>query len=121
MSETNTTKPTTTSPTPNNSNSSAAIAYVLSFVTGLIMYFSQPNDEYVRFHATQSIGLGIIWLATAMILSIIPVLGWLLLPFAQIGFVVITVICILKAVKGERYLLPTIGQPIQDTIKKLNL
>lgn len=36
-------------------NVAAALSYVLGFVSGIIMYFVEPENETVRFHAVQSI------------------------------------------------------------------
>ena len=43
------------------------------------------------------------------ILSIIPIIGWAIIPFATVAFLIIWVIVLLKALKGERYQLPIIG------------
>jgi uncharacterized membrane protein len=36
-------------------NVAAALAYVLGFVTGIVMYVLEPDNPTVRFHAVQSI------------------------------------------------------------------
>jgi uncharacterized membrane protein len=44
------------------------------------------------------------------ILSFIPVIGWILIPFVMIGFLVVWIILIMKALKGQRFKLPIIGK-----------
>jgi uncharacterized membrane protein len=44
------------------------------------------------------------------VLSLIPVIGWILVPFVSLGFLVIWIILLLKALKGERFELPIIGK-----------
>lgn len=47
---------TTDSPTESlEPNVLAAIAYVLGPITGIVVYVLEPDDEFVRFHAAQSI------------------------------------------------------------------
>ena len=38
-----------------DSNIAALLSYVLGWVTGLIFFLIEQKDEYVRFHALQSI------------------------------------------------------------------
>lgn len=63
----------------------------------------------MRFHSWQSIFLGIAMFAVDMVLSFIPIVGWMLIPVALLGFLVVWVICLMKALKGERFKLPLIG------------
>ncbi len=63
----------------------------------------------MRFHSWQSIFLGIAMFAVDMVLSFIPIVGWMLIPVALLGFLVVWVICLMKALKGERFKLPQIG------------
>lgn len=38
-----------------NANPAAGASYLLLFITGLLIYFNERNNRYVRFHAMQSI------------------------------------------------------------------
>jgi uncharacterized membrane protein len=91
-------------------NSAAALAYV-TVIPAIIFLLVEPynKNSYVKFHAWQSIFLGIAAFAIQIVLSIIPVVGWILIPFVLIGFLVLWIIVLLKALKGERYKLPFIG------------
>ena len=53
--------------------------------------------------------LGIAGFAVDMVLTFIPVVGWILLPVVMLGFLVVWIIAMLKAFKGERFKLPVIG------------
>lgn len=47
-----------------DSNVAGALSYLLGVVTGVIFYVLEPEDEYVRFHAAQSIAtFGILFVA----------------------------------------------------------
>ena len=43
-------------------------------------------------------------------LALIPFIGWILVPFVSLAFLVIWIILLLKALKGERFQLPIIGK-----------
>jgi uncharacterized membrane protein len=64
---------------------------------------------YIRFHAIQCIGLSIAAIAAHIIAMLIPVIGWILAPFISLAFLVIWIIAILKASKGEWFKIPFIG------------
>lgn len=93
-----------------SSNAAGALAYV-TIIPAIIFLIIEPynKNSFVRFHSWQSIFLGIATFAVDMLLSFIPIVGWMILPLAMLGFLVLWVICLLKAVKGERFKLPLIG------------
>jgi uncharacterized membrane protein len=88
-----------------------AIAYI-TIIPAIIFLIVEPynKNSFVRFHSWQSIFLGIAAFAIDIILSVIPIVGWIIIPFAMLGFLIIWVIVLMKALKGERYKLPVIGK-----------
>jgi len=92
-------------------NAAGALAYV-TIIPAIVFLVVEPynRNSYVRFHAWQCIFLGIAAVVVHTILSVIPIIGWILIPFASLGFLVIWVIVLLKALKGQRYHLPLIGK-----------
>lgn len=48
-------EPTSTTNTGLEENVAAALSYVLGWITGIVMYFVEPDDESIRFHAAQSV------------------------------------------------------------------
>lgn len=88
-----------------------ALAYI-TFIPAIIFLLVEPynKNSYVRFHAWQSIFLNIAAFAIQVVLMIIPVIGWIILPFAMLGILALAIFVILKALKGERYQLPVIGK-----------
>lgn len=86
----------------------AAVAYILTWITGLIIYFvAKPEQHYAKWHAIQAIGLGIVATLGAIVFSILPI------PFlgAIWGLLVIVAIIVfaVKAYQGERMRLPMIA------------
>jgi uncharacterized membrane protein len=92
-------------------NAAGALAYV-TIIPAIVFLVVEPynKNSYVRFHSWQSIFLGIAAFAIDTVLSFIPILGWVLIPFVMIGFLVIWIIAIMKALKGQRFKLPLIGK-----------
>jgi uncharacterized membrane protein len=120
----------------------AALAYI--WIVGLIFYFMEKENRFVRFHAMQSIIFGIansVILIGLMILSfvltivmgiggamvggalglIVSLLGWLIwLLFALVMMALFAglVFAAYKAYQGEKFKLPFIGNMAEKIIDK---
>jgi uncharacterized membrane protein len=92
-------------------NAAGALAYV-TIIPAIIFLIVEPfnKNSYVRFHSWQSIFFGIAVFAINLILTAIPIIGWIIIPFVGLAFLIIWVILVLKALKGERFMLPLIGK-----------
>jgi len=103
----------------------AALTYLLGFVTGLIFLYLEPynRDEFVRFHARQSIGFSVAWFAIGVVfgvfIAVLPHgLGALLnflLTLIDIALAVFWLFLMYKAYNGERYRIPELAD-IVDSI-----
>lgn len=91
-------------------NAAGALAYV-TIIPAIIFLIVEPynKNSYVRFHSWQSIFLGIAAFAINIVLTAIPIIGWILIPFVALAFLVIWVIVLIKALNGQRFKLPIIG------------
>ena len=91
----------------------AVIAYFLWLVGGIVLFATSKN-QYVRFHAMQSILYGIVVAALEVLLIVFGFLFWFLLAVALwlIWAVIFAVwiILMIKAYQGEKFKLPIIGQ-----------
>jgi uncharacterized membrane protein len=92
-------------------NAAGALAYV-TIIPAIIFLIVEPYNRksFVRFHSWQSIFLCIAAFVVHLVLTLIPVIGWILVPFVSLGFLIIWIIVVLKALKGERFGLPLIGK-----------
>lgn len=92
-------------------NAAGALAYV-TIIPAIIFLIVEPynKNSFVRFHSWQSIFLGIAAFAVDMVLSFIPIIGWILLFPVMIAFLVVWIVAIMKALKGQRWKLPLIGK-----------
>lgn len=119
-----------------DSNVAGALAYLMGALTGLVFYVLEPEDEFVRFHAAQSIvvsvGFFVLAFATSIITTVLSVLGgasagasvafglvslvvglvWLLVALAGFG---LWLFLMLRAYQGKRTRIP-VAAGIADRI-----
>jgi uncharacterized membrane protein len=90
-------------------NAAGALAYV-TIIPAIIFLIVEPYNKssYIRFHSWQSIFLGIAAFAISFI-NVIPILGQIIFLIGMLILFVAWLIVLLKALKGERYKLPFIG------------
>ncbi|HXN12881.1 MAG TPA: DUF4870 domain-containing protein [Candidatus Acidoferrales bacterium] len=103
----------------------AALTYLLFAVSGVIFLYLEPynQDEYIRFHARQSIGFSAAWLAIYIVfhvfIAVLPHgLGALLdfiLALIDLALAVFWVFLMYQAYNGERYRIPELAD-IVDSI-----
>jgi uncharacterized membrane protein len=104
---------------------SAALSYVLGFITGIIFLIIE-KDPFVRFHAMQSIVVSLAFFVLSWILGIISVLlgltvflawvGPLLSGVLMIGGFVLWLLLIYKAYQGEKWQVPYIGKFVERMV-----
>jgi len=97
----------------------AALTYLLGFVTGVIFLYLEPydKDEFVRFHARQSIVYSIACFVVNIILNVaiavLPgALGGIvrfLLGLVNFVFFLFWLFLMYKAYRGERYRIPELA------------
>jgi uncharacterized membrane protein len=108
-----------------SANIVAALTYLLGFITGLIFLFLKPynQDEFVRFHARQSIGFSVarwaIWIVFRLFTAVLPYgLGSLLSKFIwtpiDIALWFFWAFLMYKAYKGERYRIPWLADTVDS-------
>jgi uncharacterized membrane protein len=90
-------------------NAAGALAYV-TIIPAIIFLIVEPynKNSYIRFHSWQSIFLNIVAIVIGFI-NIIPILGQLIFLVGMLILFVAWIIVLLKALKGERFKLPLIG------------
>ncbi len=102
----------------------AALTYLLGFVTGIIFLYLEPynQDDFVRFHARQSIGFSVLWFAVNVIVGVFVAV----LPRAlagifsflegliNLGFAIFWLFLMYKAYSGERYRIPELSNVIDQ-------
>ena len=83
----------------------AALAYVLFFIPLLAC----KDDEFAMYHANQGLLLLLFGWGGSVVLSLIPIIGWIMLIFYPLVTFVFLVIGVINALKSEKKPLPLIG------------
>ncbi len=85
-------------------------------ILALIPFFVAKDNDYVRWHAKQGLVLIafeiVLWIVL-MIIGFIPILNIIfafLGLFIWLGILVLHIFCIVKALKGERWVVPVLGK-----------
>ena len=84
----------------------AGLAYIIFFLPLLAC----PDSRYARFHANQALILFIASVGGSIILSLIPFIGWMLLPFYSIAIFIFVVLGLVNGIGGKAKELPLIGK-----------
>ena len=98
-----------------------ALAYLLTPLTGILVYFMKKEDSFVKFHGMQSIlfgvaayilsfGLGIVTSVLAVATMGVGGICVLILPLFWLAIFVLWLFLMWKAYSGERYKLPYLGE-----------
>jgi uncharacterized membrane protein len=90
-------------------NVAGLLCYVLGWVSGIVFLILEPKNNFVRYHAIQSIIVfGAISIAMA-IFGWIPIAGTIINALLGILAFILWIILMLKAYRGTRYKLPVSG------------
>jgi uncharacterized membrane protein len=95
---------------------SAALSYSFGAVTGIVFLIIDKDRPFVRFHAMQSTVFSIVASVLALMLLGDPLLGRVLYVLAIITAVVVWIRLMFKALRGERYKLPYIGDFVEHQV-----
>ncbi|MGH9319689.1 MAG: DUF4870 domain-containing protein [Vicinamibacteria bacterium] len=90
-------------------NLAAALAYlpILAIVWLLVEPYSK--NPFIKFHSIQSIALAVVSMGVSIVLTMIPILGWILLAFLPLGVFVVAILCAVKAYQNQKFKLPILG------------
>jgi uncharacterized membrane protein len=124
-----------------DANVAAAISYF--WIIGLIFFFLEKDNRFVRLHAMQSILFGVSWSALMIVLvilgTILTFIGaaisttagdaagslfgllvtliWLLIWLVPVGLLVVLILTAVKAYQGKWTKLPIIGNMAEKIVK----
>ncbi len=96
-------------------NVKALLTYAFGWITGLIFLLTEREDEFIRFHAAQSV----VVFGGLNILAFIPIIGaminLILMPLTFILWIVL----MLKAYQNEKFMLPVVSEWAQKLEPKI--
>lgn len=88
-------------------NIAGALAYVLGFVSGIIIYLIS-KDKFAKFHALQSIMFSLAVYVVHYMIGFLPG-SYMLQSLVNLASLILFIFLVVKAYKGEKYKLPVIG------------
>jgi uncharacterized membrane protein len=91
-------------------NVAALLAYLL-WIPAILWLVLEPynKDRFIRFHSFQALFLGVAWIGVSIVLSLIPILGWIILAFLPLIVLAVAIILAIKAYNKAWFKLPVIG------------
>jgi uncharacterized Tic20 family protein len=93
-----------------DSTNMAVLMFVLSiffgFIPGLIFFLVKKDDAFIYRNAVELLNFEITVLIAWVVLTFIPVVGWMLLPVLWIANLVLLIMGTLKVKEGQDYTFP---------------
>ena len=98
-------------------NIAGLLCYVAGWVSGIIFLILEKENQFVRFHAVQSIVVSGAYTVAVIVLSFIPVIGWVIGWLLGVGAFILWIILMFKAYQGQKYKLPWAGNFAEKQLK----
>ena len=92
------------------------LCYIVGWITGIVFLVLEKENKFVRFHALQSVLTFLPLSVLAWVLGWIPFVGWALAALVWILTVILWLILMFKAYRGEKYKLPIVGDIAEKEI-----
>ncbi len=99
-------------------NIEGLLCYVLGFVTGIIFLVLEKENKFIRFHAMQSLATFLSIFIIVTIIGWIPIIGWLISILITPFSLILWILLMYKAYKGEKFKLPIVGDFAEKQISK---
>jgi uncharacterized membrane protein len=84
-------------------NVAGLLCYVLGWITGLVFFLIEKENKMVRFHALQSIIVFGAITVVSIIVSWIPIIGYIIGILLSVLALVMWILLMIKAYQGEKY------------------
>jgi uncharacterized membrane protein len=108
-------------------NLAGALSYLLGPVTGIVFLLLEKENRFVRFHAAQSVVVGVAMVVVSIgltilstILAVVPVIGWviglLLSLVLGLGCFALWLLLMFQAYMGKEWELPVVGPQARKLI-----
>lgn len=100
-----------------NENIEGALCYSILFISGIVLLVLEQQNKFVRFHAIQSIAIFFPLFIITQIVNAIPGIGSVLGGILGLLTIVLWAFLIFKAIKGETYKFPIVGEYAERQVK----
>ena len=101
-------------------NVAGLLCYVLGWITGIIFLLLEKDNQFVRFHAVQSIVVFGALTVVDIVLGFIPIIGWIVAWIIGVVALILWIILMVKAYQGQRYKVPVAGNIAEQQLKPKN-
>ncbi len=101
-----------------NENLAAVLCYAGFWFSGLVFLFMEKENKFVRFHAMQSLVTFLDLFIVMIVVRVFPILRTLIAMLLQLLGVVLWILLMYKASKGEKYKLPVVGDFAEEQLNK---
>lgn len=98
-------------------NIAGFLCYILGWITGIIFLVVEKENKFVRFHAIQSVATFLPLTVITWILRLIPFIGGVISTLISILMLILWLILMFKAYKGEKYKLPIVGDFAEKQVR----
>ncbi|RDY72696.1 DUF4870 domain-containing protein [Halobacillus trueperi] len=100
-------------------NVGGLLAYLLGFISGIVFLLIEKENEFIRFHAMQSVILFGFFFVFGFVVNFIPIIGLFVSLLMAPVSLVLWILLMVKAYQGERYHLPVTGKMAEEQIQKM--
>lgn len=87
------------------------IQLVLAYlgILSLIPLLTVKDSAFVQWHAKQGLVLSLAMFVFSIVVNFVPIIGQIVWCLAVVGYLVVSVMAIMKALKGERWNIPGVS------------
>lgn len=101
-------------------NIAGMLCYLVGFITGIIFLLIEKENKFVRYHAIQSIIVSASFLILNIILTAIPIFGWMIGLILAPVYLVLWIYMLFMAYQGKWFKLPISGDMAEKQLDKMN-
>jgi len=98
-------------------NIAGLLCYAVGWITGIIFLIIEKENQFVRFHAFQSIAVFGVITIVSIVLGFIPVIGVVLSWLIGVGAFILWIVLMLKAYQGNKWKLPIAGNFAEKQVR----
>jgi uncharacterized membrane protein len=95
----------------------AALAYLFGCISGVVVLALEKDSRFVRFHATQSVLTFLVVAVVALLVLSLPIVGVLAYVCLVVGVAALWLFLMFKALNGDVYKLPYIGDIAEQRVR----
>jgi uncharacterized membrane protein len=90
-------------------NAAGVLCYLLGWITGILFLILEPKNNFIRFHAFQSILVFGIIMVVSLVFSPVPILGAIIQWIAGVIGFILWILLMVMAAQEKKYKLPWTG------------